>query len=440
MPLFGGNLLPASFRGAPFAVLRNDTQGGRRIALHQYPGRDVPWAEDMGRAPRRFRFNGFIVDNDVVFSGGPIQLQRALLVSALEAKGPGLLTHPTLGVLNVVVTNAAIGEDLGAETMSTLDLEFLEAGKRTYPTASSASSGLLTIANQLKASLVADGVRLIAEAASDGARKRDLQVTAATFTSKAIGLGADATALYRVAALLPGSFGRFAGGSNVGAFGVTQSPFDDSTTIDDLTSRLATLRTSIVSAATAAGAAIDAADLGYAPDVGSTAVKLVESLAAACSDPADAVRLLAQLVTFVSPRPEALTPIGQAYAGMIRRSAAAELVNAGGRYQPASADDAAALIEQFTGLFGDLINTASDVGDDDSFRALRNARTAVSRDLRTRAATLAGLRTWSLPLSLPALVLAQRLYRDPDRADQLIAQAAPPHPLFMPADFTALAV
>jgi len=78
--------------------------------------------------------------------------------------------------------------------------------------------------------------------------------------------------------------------------------------------------------------------------------------------------------------------------------------------------------------------------DDDSFRALRNARTAVSRDLRTRAATLAGLRTWSLPLSLPALVLAQRLYRDPDRADQLIAQAAPPHPLFMPADFTALAV
>ena len=439
MPLLGGNLLPASFRGAPFAVLRNDSQGGRRIALHQYPGRDEPWAEDMGRAPRRFRFSGFIVDNDVIFSGVPVQLQRALLIAALEAKGPGLLTHPTLGVMSVVVTNAAIGEDLGAETMSTLDIEFLEAGKRTYPSASKASSGLLAIANQLKASLVADGIRLIAEAANDGARKKDLQVTAATFTSKTISLGADATALYSVAALLPGNFGRFTAGANAGAFGITQSPFDDTTTIADLIARSAALRASITSAATAAGAAIDAADLGYAPDVGSTAVALVESLSAACSDPADAIRLLGQLVTFVSPRPEALTAIGDAYASMVRRSAAAELVNTVARYQPPSSDDAAAMIRQLADMFAELIERASDVGDDESFRALRNARAAVTRDLRTRSATLAGLRTWSLPISLPALALAQQFYRDAGRADQLATLAAAPHPLFMPADFTALA-
>jgi len=439
MALFGGNLLPASFRGAPFAVLADDAQGGRRIALHQYPGRDDPWAEDMGRAARRFRFRGFIVDNDVVFSGGPIQLQRALLVSAIEAKGPGLLTHPTLGVIKVCVTHAAIGADLGASKMSTLDLEFVEAGKRQYPTAKKATSGLLTIANKVKAALVADGVRLIAEAANNGARRKDLQVTAATFTSKTIGLGTDATALYRVAALLPGNFGRFASGSNAGAFGTSQSPFDSGTTISDLIGRSSALRSSIASAATAAGEAIDGADLAFAPDIGTTAVALVESLAAACSDPADGMRLLGQLITFVSPRPEALTPIGIAYAGMIRRTAAAELVNAGARYQPTSADEAAALIEQLATSIGGLAEQAADAGDDDSFRELRNARGAVIRDLRSRGATLAGLRAWTLPAGLPAPALAQRLYRDPSRAGELIAQAGVPHPLFMPTDFTALA-
>lgn len=439
MPLFGGDLLPASFRGAPFAVLADDAQGGRRIALHQYPGRDDPWAEDLGRAARRFRFRGFIVDNDVVFSGGPIQLQRALLISAIEAKGPGLLTHPTLGVINVCVTHAAIGADLGASKMSTLDLEFVEAGKRQYPTAKSATSGLLAIANQVKAALVADGVRLIAEAASDGARRKDLQVTAATFTTKTIGLGADATALYRVAALLPGDFGRFASGSNAGAFGVSQSPFDSGTTIGDLIARSSALRAAISSATTAAGEAIDKSDLAFAPHIGSTAVALVESLAAACSDPADAMRLLGQLVAFVSPRPELLTPIGQAYAGMVRRTAAAEMVNAGARYQPSSADEASALIGQLATTIGGLAEEAADNGDDASFGALRAARGAVIRDLRTRGATLSGLRTWVMPVGLPAPALAQRLYRDPSRAGELIAQAGVPHPLFMPTDFTALA-
>ena len=96
MALLADGLLPASFRGVPFAVQASDAGIGRRIALHQYPGRDDPWAEDIGRQARRWRFRGFIVDSDVVFAGGPIQLQRTLLIAAFEAKGSGLLTHPTL--------------------------------------------------------------------------------------------------------------------------------------------------------------------------------------------------------------------------------------------------------------------------------------------------------------------------------------------------------
>src|ERR1700712_2593538 len=88
-------LLPASFRGVPFAVSATSEQFGRRIASHVYPGRDLPWAEDMGRAPRGFRIPGFIRDNDRVSLGGPIAAQRLLLTGAAEKSGSGLLTHPT---------------------------------------------------------------------------------------------------------------------------------------------------------------------------------------------------------------------------------------------------------------------------------------------------------------------------------------------------------
>ena len=43
-------LLDASFRGAAFRVESHSAEAaGRRAAVHQYPGRDTPYAEDLGR-------------------------------------------------------------------------------------------------------------------------------------------------------------------------------------------------------------------------------------------------------------------------------------------------------------------------------------------------------------------------------------------------------
>ena len=41
--------------------------------------------------------------------------------------------------------------------------------------------------------------------------------------------------------------------------------------------------------------------------------------------------------------------------------------------------------------------------------------------------------------SLPALVLAWKLYQDPSRAAELVARNDIPHPSFMPLRFNALA-
>jgi prophage DNA circulation protein len=64
---------------------------------------------------------------------------------------------------------------------------------------------------------------------------------------------------------------------------------------------------------------------------------------------------------------------------------------------------------------------------------------AVVRDLRARGANLAQVRTFRSPRATPALVLAQRWYRDPSRASQIVTQSGVPSPLFMPTELLALA-
>ena len=43
------DLRPASFRGVPFLVDESHVVIGRRVVLHEYPLRDKPYAEDLGK-------------------------------------------------------------------------------------------------------------------------------------------------------------------------------------------------------------------------------------------------------------------------------------------------------------------------------------------------------------------------------------------------------
>ncbi|RSU46347.1 DNA circularization N-terminal domain-containing protein [Sphingomonas sp. S-NIH.Pt15_0812] len=439
MALFAQGLLPASFRGVPFAVFASEAMAGRRVALHQYPGRDEPWAEDMGREARRFRFRGFIADGDVAFAGGPIAFQRATLLAACEKAGPGLLIHPTLGALTVSLVRSAIGEDLGAGSFSTVDLEFVESGKRQFPSLLTSGRGPFTAANLVKAALAIDVVRAVAVVSRAGGTRRQATVTAATWSAAVGELGGDATALHRLAARLPGDHGRFAAGGNAGFTATRASIYDRTATIDDLVVAASTARTAIGTATAAFGTALASADLANMQGVAPAAAALIAALAAACADPADAIRLLLRLLAFVPGRPEAATPLGQAIDRMLRRATAAELVLAIGRYQPTSGDDAGAMIARCGDVLDALATAAADADEDDSYRAMRAARGAIVEDLRARAATMARLRDFVLTAALPSLALAQRLYRDSDRADQLVTQIEPVHPLFMPARFQALA-
>lgn len=74
---------------------------------------------------------------------------------------------------------------------------------------------------------------------------------------------------------------------------------------------------------------------------------------------------------------------------------------------------------------------AADEQDQSVYQALIALHAAVSRDLNTRGRPLPQIVTFAYPEPKPALWIANRLYGDGSRADELIAENQPVHPLFV---------
>ncbi|MFD1557095.1 hypothetical protein ACFSHT_15950 [Paraburkholderia silviterrae] len=185
--------------------------------------------------------------------------------------------------------------------------------------------------------------------------------------------------------------------------------------------------------------------MSQASDLANAAQALAAALLASAIDPADGVRLLSNLANF---EPNAITSasvVGMSMAAMqdacgdlFRRAAVVALCRAAANYQPASTTDAANLQATVTQLLDVEILVAGNQGEDNTFTALRALRAAVVQDLQARAAGLPGTIVVNVPAALPAPVLAQRLYRDPTRAAELVTESGAPHPAFLPPGFTAL--
>src|SRR4029077_16364941 len=82
-------LLPASFAGVVYHVEQQARSGGRRVVLHEYPKRDTPYAEDMGRAATRYQITGYLI-------GPSYHLAKRALMRALDSGEGATLVDPYL--------------------------------------------------------------------------------------------------------------------------------------------------------------------------------------------------------------------------------------------------------------------------------------------------------------------------------------------------------
>lgn len=123
------NLRSASFRGVSFEVDSSTLTAGRRLARHEYPQRDEPFLEDMGKKAREYRIEAFIIGPEYM-SG------RDQLLEALEKPGPGQLVHPYLGTLKVIVSGQCqMTESTSFGGMAKISIEMVEAGTQQEPRA-----------------------------------------------------------------------------------------------------------------------------------------------------------------------------------------------------------------------------------------------------------------------------------------------------------------
>lgn len=60
-PNWRARLRVAKFKGAPFYVDQQGRSSGRRTVVHEYPKRDIPYAEDMGRHALRYQITGYLI-------------------------------------------------------------------------------------------------------------------------------------------------------------------------------------------------------------------------------------------------------------------------------------------------------------------------------------------------------------------------------------------
>jgi prophage DNA circulation protein len=129
-----GKLMPARFRNARFHVDSAVRESGRRIVPHEYPKKDVPYAEDMGRRAREFTIRGYIIVYPRNVDGDDLKkkdytIARDALITALETDGPSTLQLPLLGIMNVACTRYRVTEENRAGGYCSFDMSFVEYGQ-----------------------------------------------------------------------------------------------------------------------------------------------------------------------------------------------------------------------------------------------------------------------------------------------------------------------
>jgi prophage DNA circulation protein len=84
------NMLPASLDSVEFLYDEIQKHGGRRKEVHEFPGRDEPHVEDMGRMAHRWSVRAFLIGEDYAVT-------RDKLEKRLESGDKHVFVHPYQG-------------------------------------------------------------------------------------------------------------------------------------------------------------------------------------------------------------------------------------------------------------------------------------------------------------------------------------------------------
>ncbi len=122
---FLSNLRPASFRGVSFEVSSTKLQVGRRVQVFEYPQRDIPFVEDLGRSARTLTVTAVVTGDDYIG-------RMKKLIAACEKEGSGKYVDPWLGSMTVTPksTSSPVFDSI---KVAKIDITFVESGELRFP-------------------------------------------------------------------------------------------------------------------------------------------------------------------------------------------------------------------------------------------------------------------------------------------------------------------
>jgi prophage DNA circulation protein len=390
-------LRPASFRGVPFHVENYGGAGGRRGPDHEYPGRDVPFAEDLGRKQRVFSFSGYLIGDDY-------PQRRDQLASACDQKGPGELIHPTYGAVDVVCRDYSHTETREDGRRVTFSFTFHEAGQLQEPqdatsentavTSAALPVGVTAIANFLSLFSTARGGAWITSAA-----RNDILLLA--YTMEQLRLPAPTTP--------QGELSRALDYLARNAEPLAANPPELTVRVDD---------------------AFEAfTDAGEALPVVTAMLRFIGMAHDPSAHNPD-------LPVSVHRQTNAV-----AFDALVHRFACREIGYAVTGVDIDNYDDAIAFHGEIIDAFARVEEGAANAGADNAFIALVTLRTTITRMILRRATALNPLVTYRLISDHPpnALALAWRLYQDTGRDLEIVARVKARNPAFLPSSGRVLA-
>ncbi|MDT4328546.1 DNA circularization N-terminal domain-containing protein [Methylomonas sp. MS20] len=114
---------PAQFRDQVFLTDAHTANGGRRLAVHEFPGAEEPLVEDLGGKAGRWQVNAY-------FLADRYDLEVAQLIETLNTPGADWLVHPWLGRLWVRALSWSRSERNQENGFATLQIEFVPGGEQ----------------------------------------------------------------------------------------------------------------------------------------------------------------------------------------------------------------------------------------------------------------------------------------------------------------------
>ena len=440
-------LRPASFRGVPFGVITEDTTHGRRVAVHDYPYRDTAWVEDMGRGLRKITMRCFIVENSQVYGGGDVILQRRSLIDACEKNGSGTLIHPTLGELTVSVPEGGLRVSGSMDNGRAFEfsLTVFESGLKVFAVTSSEVASAKVSTNYFKlvtTTVLGTIARIKGEIRSVTQAIKTVKGIIAFWTNIVDSTLSEVTNVSNTLKSTFGNtrYGRYSGGVTGGSSNVNRSA--SSADVDD---------PSALTRQTLAQSVMERKKISDSI----TALNVTNDIDSAIHQISDVVQLILNSTGGVNDRLRNLEKLAlaqsEAYQQAIADKAVAESINAlilvlcsaamavvATSANPASRDESIAITEQVCEQLEQALLRTGDRGDDDIYQSLLILRESFITSMSGVTQNLADLIDYQTPASLPALTLANRLYQDVGRAEELIHGTRVPHPAFMPTSLKVL--